>query len=437
MFVQFKVGNYRSFKKPVVFSMVASKVTAEEEKAHKNNVFCIDEKLTLLKSAPIYGANASGKSNLAFAIEFMKRLVLNSCKEGQAAEEIDVEPFRLSAESITEPSLFEIVFILDGTTFRYGFKVNAQQVVSEWLFHTHKARESRLFERNSDFFSLSRKFKEGKLIPDKTRNNALFLSVVAQFNGEIGTKILRWFRETLNVIPGSHNRLCRNYTVKRFNNKQHRNDVLLFLKKLDLGIEDLQVETRGLQLPAESLSKGTGEACNSLLRRSGEQTEVKTFHRKHNVDGQQIPFEAFDLDRHESEGTKKLFALASHLLDALRIGTVLFVDELDVSLHPLITGAIINLFNSNDANPCNAQIIFTTHDTNLLSSNIFRRDQIWFAQKNKQGATDLYSLVEYKVQNNNTSFQSDYIHGRYGAIPLIDLQFTSFNPPESANVRSH
>jgi hypothetical protein len=429
MLIEFSVGNYRSFKETVTLSMVASKVTAKDEKLDENNVFSIDDDLRLLKSAAIYGANASGKSNLASAIGFMKWFVLNSSKETQVAEAIDIEQFRLSTETITEPSFFEIVFLLNGTRFRYGFEVNTQQVISEWLFHVPKLRESQLFVRNLDSFVLSKKFKEGQGITEKTRNNALFLSVVAQFNGEIATKILLWFSQTLNVISGLHDRLYRSYTVEDFENKQYRDDILQFIKKLDLGIDNIQLEKRSVTV--ESLPKDIPEELKSLLMRSGNQTAVKTFHRKYDADGQQISFEVFDLDEQESEGTKKLFAFAGPLLDTLRSGTVLLIDELDARLHPLITCAIINLFNSNETNRRNAQLIFMTHDTNLLSSKIFRRDQIWFAEKNKQGATDLYSLVEYKVRDNDASFESDYIRGRYGAIPFIgDLRRLIGEPNE-------
>ena len=428
MLIEFSVGNYRSFKETVTLSMVASKVTAKDEKLDENNVFSIDDDLRLLKSAAIYGANASGKSNLASAIGFMKWFVLNSSKETQVAEAIDIEQFRLSTETITEPSFFEIVFLLNGTRFRYGFEVNTQQVVSEWLFYVPKLRESQLFVRNLDSFVLSKKFKEGQGITEKTRNNALFLSVVAQFNGEIATKILLWFSQTLNVISGLHDRLYRSYTVEDFENKQYRDDILQFIKKLDLGIDNIQLEKRSVTV--ESLPKEIPEELKSLLMRSGNQTAVKTFHRKYDADGQPISFEVFDLDDQESEGTKKLFAFAGPLLDTLRSGTVLLIDELDARLHPLITCAIINLFNSNETNRHNAQLIFMTHDTNLLSNKIFRRDQIWFTEKNKQGATDLYSLIEYKVRN-DASFESDYIRGRYGAIPFIgDLRHLIGEPNE-------
>ncbi len=430
MLIEFSVGNYRSFKETVTFSMVASKVTAKDKKLDDNNVFNIDNELSLLKSAAIYGANASGKSNLAVALCFMQWFVLNSSKETQVAEVIDVEAFRLSTETVGEPSFFEIVFLLDGKRYRYGFEVDTQQVVSEWLFYVPKTRETKLFVRELDRFELSKRFKEGQGITDKTRNNALFLSVVAQFNGEIAKKILLWFSRTLNVISGLDDKTYRSYTVGYFDNKQYSADIIQFINKLDLGIDNIQIEKT--PITEVSLTKVLGELSRrkSLLRspeitletelpsQETSITAVKTVHRKYDTEGKQISLEVFDLDKQESEGTKKLFAFAGPILDTLRNGKVLVIDELDARLHPLITKAIIALFNSNETNPQNAQLIFMTHDTNLLNNKIFRRDQIWFTEKNKQGATDLYSLVEYKVRN-DASFESDYIRGRYGAIPFI------------------
>lgn len=425
MLIEFSVGNYRSFKEIVTFSMVASK----DKKLDENNVFKIDDELSLLKSAAVYGANAAGKSNLVAAIGFMCWFVLNSSKGTQVTEPIDVERFRLSTETAGEPSFFEIVFRLDGKTYRYGFEVDTQQVVSEWLFYVPKTREAKLFERNSDIFKVLKAFKEGKEITDKTRKNALFLSVVAQFNGEVAQKILLWFSQNLNIISGMHNNLYRRYTVEYFENSKYRDDILKFVKKLDLAIDDIQIENTSIT--EESLQSLPEELRNLILRSQETSLKaIKTFHRKYDAEGKPTSLEVFDIDSHESEGTKKLFAFAGPILDTLRNGTVLLIDEFDANFHPLITCSIISLFNSNETNPQNAQLIFMTHDTNLLSNKIFRRDQIWFTEKDKQGATHLYSLVEFRVRN-DASFESDYIRGKYGAIPFIgDLRRLIGKPNE-------
>ena len=390
--------------------MVASSITGEDKDLDENNVFEINHRLKLLKSAAIYGANASGKSNLVAALRFMKWFVLNSSKETQVSEAIDIEAFRLSTETEKEPSFFEIVFLLEGKTFRYGFEVNAREVVSEWLFQADDSEEQMLFERDFDNYILDN-FPEGQGISDKTRSNALFLSVVAQFNGKVSGKILLWFSKTLQLISGLQDTQYRKETLESFENESHRHDIIEFIKKLDLGITDIQITNKPLPIVSQKTAM-FGFPYSEI------KPAVKTVHRKYDAEGKQSAIELFDIDKYESEGTNKLFALAGLLLDTLRTGKILLIDELDARLHPLITRELICLFNSNETNPHNAQLIFTTHDTNLLSSKTFRKDQIWFTEKDNKGATDLYSLVEYKV-GKDASFERDYIIGKYGAIPFI------------------
>ncbi|MBE9187368.1 ATP-binding protein [Microcoleus sp. LEGE 07076] len=417
MLIGFSVGNYKSFKETVTLSMVASSITEEEKELDTNNVFEVNShKLRLLKTAAIYGSNASGKSNLIAAINFLKWFVLNSSKETQVSEAIDIEAFRLSTETEKEPSFFEIVFLLEGKTFRYGFEVNAREVVSEWLFQADDSQEKMLFERDFDNYILD-DFPEGQGLSDKTRNNALFLSVIAQFNGKLSGKILLWFSKTLQLISGLQDRQYRKESLQSLESDRHRHDIIEFIKKLDLGIADIQIQNRPVFIISDNTSV-YGGSYGSLYPHSEIQLAVKTVHPKYDADGKQSAIELFDIEKHESEGTNKLFALAGILLDTLRTGKILLIDELDARLHPLITRELICLFNSNETNPHNAQLIFTTHDTNLLSSQTFRKDQIWFTEKDKKGATDLYSLVEYKV-GKDTSFERDYIIGKYGAIPFI------------------
>lgn len=416
MLIEFSVGNYLSFKETVTLSLVATEMNATNESVNENNVFNVDDELSLLKSAAVYGANASGKSNLIKAIGFMRWFVLNSSKATQIEEAINVEEFKLSTETEGKPSYFEIVFILDSKLYRYGFEVDKKQVVAEWLFHKPNVRETRLFERNEDSISITKVFKEGELIDDKTRNNALFLSVNAQFNGKISTSILRWFIN-LNVISGLHSDFYQQVTIEYFQDSKYKNEIIQLIRKWDLGIDDIKIDTKNLLL--EQLPNSIPEEFRKFMQNSELQTnDIQTFHKKYNAQGKVESLEVFDLEENESEGTKKLFAFAVPILDTLRNGEILIIDELDARLHPIMTRAIIDLFNSNQTNPKNAQLIFTTHDTNLLSNKIFRRDQIWFTEKNRQGATDLYSLVEYKVRN-DASFESDYIKGKYGAIPFL------------------
>lgn len=193
MLIEFTVGNFRSFKDRVTFSMVAANLKSQDKTVDENNTFEVNDKLRLLKSAAIYGANASGKSNLAKAMQFMRLLVVNSSKDSQADDPIPVELFRLSDTTMREPSFFQIVFIQQDIQYRYGFEVTGERVTSEWLFAYGTTKEANLFQRDLDEIRLSAtKFKEGKGLEDKTRKNALFLSVVAQFNGNISRSLLAW-----------------------------------------------------------------------------------------------------------------------------------------------------------------------------------------------------------------------------------------------------
>ena len=270
------------------------------------------------------------------------------------------------------------------------------------IFHTNKyftdaigikliptSEKINLFQRNFDQIEVKKQFeKQGKEIFERTRPNALFLSVVAQFNGKIATNISLLFTKKINVLSGLHEHLYHKYTMAQF--QKDPDPIIQLIKQLDLDIYDIILEFN----------------------------RIKTIHKKYNDQGEIVSLEKFDLNEDESEGTKKLFAFAGPILETLTNGKVLVIDELDAKLHPLITQTLINLFNSKTTNPKNAQLIFTTHDTNLLNNKIFRLDQIWFTEKNNQGASDLYSLIEYKVSS-DASLESDYIKGKYGAIPFI------------------
>ena len=414
MLIEFSVANYRSFKEKVTFSMVAANRVAQDKEVDENNVFAINNDLKLVKSAAIYGANASGKTNLAKAMEFMRWFMINSSKETQSTEKIGVERFQLSSETENKPSFFEIIFLLNGQQYRYGFEANTDKVVSEWLFYVPKSRETKLFERDENGISASKKYQaEG--IQQRTRHNALFLSVCAQFNVEIAEKILDWLFQNIGIISGLYDNLYKEYTVNCLINNTNKDEIITLIKNLDLGIDNINAKM--IKVNADELPEKLPYKIKKILIED-EMISVQTMHRKFDNKGNYISIELFDLDDQESEGTQKIFALAGLLVHTLKYGKVLIVDEFEARLHSLISHAIVELFNSRETNPNNAQLIFMTHDTNLLSNKLFRRDQIWFTEKDRFGSTDLYSLAEYKVRN-DASFESDYIKGRYGAIPYI------------------
>lgn len=421
MLIEFTVGNFRSFRDPQTLSLVAAPIKSKDPELDENTVIKTAANPDLLTSAAMYGANASGKSNLVQALDFMKRFVMHSLKETKATGGIQVEPFRLHAATVGQPSHFEIVFIEGGKRYRYGFEVTKERVTAEWLFFVPSTREARLFEREGDDITVGSYFKEGRDLEQHTRPNALFLSVVAQFNGPKAQKLVTWFGR-LGIISGVDDIGMMPFTLMQLVEGEHSEAIKQLVCRLDLGIGDLQVEKTVRskpQLPDE-MPDEIRQAFLTIMNASDadERLSIHTIHTQYDHEGNPVGQELFELDEHESEGTQKLFSMSGPLLDTLQKGRVLVVDELDARLHPLMTREIISLFNHKATNPNGAQLIFNTQDTNLLDNRLFRRDQIWFVEKDQKGASHLYSLAEFKVRNDK-DYERGYIQGRYGAVPYL------------------
>jgi uncharacterized protein len=423
MLVEFKVGNFLSFKDIVTFSMVAS---ADKEYID-TNVIEVDKKLNLLKSCVIYGANASGKSNLFKAMRFMRYFVLSSSRESLSADEIDVEKFRLSTETENEPSTFEIIFMVEGIRYRYGFQVDNERVHNEWLFYVPTIREATLFIREQGHTKIGSNFKEGKGLEDKTRDNALFLSVVDQFNGEIAHKLIEWFKDfTIFSALEDYGRTA--FSISKLDDEKFKDFTVRLLKIADTGIKDLQIKSSPIDvdkflndIPDELVQNFKKKF--SLKLKGSKEIELISVHQKYDKNKNPVSEEHFLFPSNESAGTIALFSFSEPLYFTLLENKVLVIDELSSKLHPLLTEVLIKIFH--EYNSCqdenqksNAQLIFASHDTNMLTNQLFRRDQIWFTQKDEYGVTDLYSLDEYRVRK-DASFNKDYTMGKYGAIPLI------------------
>jgi len=443
MLIEFSVSNYLSIKEAITFSMVASNAVKELEdpiEGVKNIFWDKNNKNKYLKSAVVYGANGSGKSNLLSAIGFYRRFILSSSNDSQADDEIRTIPFLLSTETENTPSSFEMIFVIDTIRFRYGFEATKKTVTSEWLFGfdtENSNKESSYFTRENQDIKVSNKnFKEGKGLENKTRSNALFLSTVAQLNGEVSNKIQNWLKTNINVISGLED-ATTGYTIGRFQDeKEFRKKIINFFKLINLGIEDIKIEETALaNLSKISPKKREDEKIAGLiqelqkelkerLKKGGDAKEItiNAFHKKFNEANKLIDTIAIDFEL-ESKGTQKLFSLLGPWFDTLEKGKILIVDELDSRLHTKLTAELLKIFHSS-INTKNAQLIFASHDTNLLRNDLFRRDQIWFTEKDKTGSTDLYSLVEYKINQatsvrNDASFEKDYLIGKYGAIPYF------------------
>jgi len=443
MLIEFSVGNYLSIKEVITLSMVASNAVKELESPTEgvNNVFWDkSNKNKYLKSAVVYGANGSGKSNLLSAIGFYRRFILSSSNDRQADDEIMTIPFLLSTETENKSSSFEMIFIIGAIRFRFGFEVTKKNVTSEWLFGfdtENSNKESTYFTREHQNIKVSnRNFKEGKGLENNARPNALFLSTVAQLNGEVSNKIQNWLKTNINVISGLDDATTA-YTIGRFQEQEEfRKKIINFFKLINLGIEDIKMEEPVLDnlskiLPQKredekiaSLIQELQKELKDRMKKGGDTREISinAFHKKFDEANKLIDTIALDFEL-ESKGTQKLFSLLGPWFDTLEKGKILIVDELDSRLHTKLTTELLKIFQSG-INTKNAQLIFASHDTNLLRNDLLRRDQIWFTEKDDKGSTDLYSLVEYKINQatsvrNDASFEKDYLIGKYGAIPYF------------------
>lgn len=418
MLLEFSVSNYLSLKTKTTLNLLATPI-----KEHIDTNIFSTGRYELLKGAVIYGANASGKSNFIKAMSTMRRLVLQSFEQS-SADELDIVPFLLNTETEGKPSFFEAVFLIDNVQYRYGFEVDNSKVHAEWLFEAQKKAEKPLFMREEEGIEVMGKtFPEGKDLEGRTRDNALFLAVVDQFNGSIAKKIMKWFNNFITISGLSHEGY-KGVTFGMLENKKTQNALLDFYKKLDLGFDDITIYKKPFNV--KELPSDMPEILVKQLLTDFEgalKIDIKTVHTKYDAKDKIVGEVEFDMRSQESSGTNKLFNISGPVFDVLNVGGTLIVDELDASLHPLLTLAITKLFNSQAFNPNNAQLIFATHDTNLLNYGNYRRDQIYFVEKNKYGSSEMYSLVEYKEEGKkirkDRSFEKDYIEGRYGAIPYI------------------
>jgi len=413
MIAEFTVENFRSFKEKHTFSLISTK----DNNLSELNTFEVNKNIRLLKSAVIYGANASGKSNFFKALVFFLKFSVLSGPQKQTEDPIDTEPFALSRQTESAPSSFEIVFIVKEngkeTRYRYGFSVNKDYVETEYLFAIFNVREVSLFTRNLQDINCTPYFKEGVRSKASVRNNCSFLSICAQYNGEVASQIIKYFR-SMSVLYGAFNfPIFINKKKQKYENKKK---ILDFLKFADIQITNFKTE----DIPAFNDIEDSELAAFYKNKYPDVQDQRLLFAHTYYDNDAPAGEKYFD-DYIESAGTLKLFSYSDAILDALEKGTPLFIDEFDTMLHPLIIEGIVKLFNSPITNPKNAQLIISCHAVNIMTNKLFRRDQIWFCEKDQYGATDLYSLVEYKEPvRKDASYNKNYLQGKYGAIPYIN-----------------
>jgi len=392
----------------------------------ESNSFDINN-ISLLKSAVVYGANASGKSSLLEAMESMKEIVEKSISIKET-DSFVAQPFLLHSKTADQETLFEIVFVVDRIAYRYGFEIATDAtIIGEWLYQKRlqpRAKESKLFERDRDRL-IGKHFREGQQLIDKTRKNALFLSVVAQFNGEVSTKILSWFKQ-FNHISNINSDAFKHYSFNKLEDEAFKEKIVTLIKNADVGISDIKKKTISYDELKQDNPK-LDELPSFLvdeMKKNGLST-IETSHIQYQNENSFNQFIPFSL-KMESDGTQKLLALSAPIIETLIKGEILVIDELDNSLHTELAQEIVKLFNSQETNPNNAQLIFTTHDTNLLNQKLFRRDQIWFTQKDIYGVSELYSLIDYGRgrTRDDLVLERNYLNGNFGAVPhIINLAY--------------
>ncbi len=406
MILEFSVKNFLSFKEKVTFSMIAN----SNKELNDNYVEIGGNKV--LKSAAIYGANASGKSNL-FKILTLVVLMLWSSNSVDINAKLPLIPFKLDKGSVNKPSEFEIKFILDETRYVYGFIADKDKIYDEYLYYYPNGRETKIFDRtNINEYSYTQ--KDEKILREieaKNAQNKFFLATATNWNFD---KTKAAYNFLTNGIGTCNNlEILKNMAYKMYEtNPDYLKDFAIdFLQKADFNIEDYQISQ--IDVPGEFLT-AIPEFITKTLPDKPKAYQVLFKHK--NSDNY------LSIDE-ESLGTQMIFAFIPFLADSLKNKKVLIIDELDKSLHSFLVQYIVEIFNDAEINKNGSQLIFNTHDTNLLDLNILRRDQIWFTEKNSEtGESDLYSLSDFSVRKQE-NVEKGYMLGRYGAVPFIKNDF--------------
>ena len=406
MLIRFSFKNFKSFKNENVLDMEATSL-----KEHEYNVVKTDQ-VNLLKVAAIYGANASGKTNVLQAFDYMKKriLVSDDSKKNSPIDEDNVYSFMINNEPI---SLEVEILAKNNKIYKYGFDVLKDSIVSEWLYIKKINKFYSIFEREKNNVTMKSNNKISGLVNIDERT--LFLNIYSKIDkdNEDFNNVYDWFVNANYLDLGNprfEDFINTRISLKILSDEKYKKELLRFIKTFDSGIE-------GIKTTPDSIEE---------VQNNNRVVKVELIHRGENNELKVLPLEL------ESNGTRKMFHLFDFFMDALRNGMVLFIDELDAKLHPLLTRYIINLFHNSETNIGNGQLIYSTHDTVNLNKETFRRDEIWFTEKNRDGVSEMYALSDYilddedgnnksgKKVRNDATYNKDYLTGRYGAIPVLE-----------------
>lgn len=421
MLLRFSVSNHLSIKDTQELSFIKSSLKGPEDGLLSTPSL---PKEKVLPAAIIYGPNASGKSNLLDALMFMRRAVLSSHRQWAPDTGISQQPFLLNAACLNKPSRFEMDFDIDGVRYNYGFACTSSEFVEEWLYSAPVGHQRMIFERSGpspDQVKFGASYTGQKqAIAQLMRPNSLFLSAAFQNNHQMAKLVVSAFqkirgRNSLTTAPAALGRLMHNSELD--------GRIIPFLTEIGTGItthqrvvnarSDEQIRTMRSMMEAiwsELDVKPTEDERKSFFEELGKDVKIEFGHKSE--DGGYKFFEA----SRESAGTRRLIPLLQEVMRALDQGNVCVIDEIDASLHTQICDAIIALFTNPASNPNGAQIIATTHDTNLLNASNLRRDELWLVEKTPGGASEFYSLADVKIRDTE-NFERGYLHGRYGAVP--------------------
>lgn len=413
MLLEFSVSNYLSFKDKTTFSMIANSIRGLEE-----NYIQINDK-KILKSASIYGANASGKSNL-FKILSYVIMMLKTSNSIDINTKLPIIPFKLDDKYINKPSEFEVKLVIDGIRYVYGFKADMNKIYEEYLYYYPNGRQTKIFDRvNVDSYSYS--IKDEKVLKEierKNTSNKFFLATATNWNYKKTKPVYDFITDSIIVCTNleelksiSFDMLEENDELKEF--------TIDFLKKADFNIEDYIISSSSV---SQDLFVGVSDFITKNISGVPKTYQILFKHKNSN--------NYLSLSE-ESLGTQILFTFIPFIKNTLSNKKVLIIDELDKSMHPFLVQYIVSLFNNTDTNKNSSQLIFNTHDTNLLDLNTLRRDQIWFVLKdNESGVSNLYPLSDFSVRKKE-NVEKNYMLGRYGAVPFIKNDYNLCNIKDS------
>ncbi len=423
MIIEFSILNFRSFRDLETLSLVAAPIRSKDKELDTNATIAINNKLTLLRSKAIYGSNASGKSNIIKAFVSFKRLVRLSVRDETAIKQT-CDDFVLHGNVDVSPVFYQLLFIHQDVSYRYGFEVMENRVVSEWLYKNGTLRgEVKLFTREGMKVSVNQaQFGEAKKFENVSESgesdifqpHSLFLSATAA----VAVKLSKELQQAINDISvaNSTDPALKQYSTRWWMDDANRKRGIELLQAADTGVEEIGIIEDDIRrtISPEQLQLFQDTDVPKKISRLTSIRKIFRDDKEPTLKAEMI-FDAF-----ESEGTKKFSYLVPLILIALENGTALWIDEFDASLHPKLTKKIVSLFHSVSTNPKGAQLVFATHDTNMLKASFLRRDQICFVEKDKSGVSHLKTLVEYKGIRNDASYDKDYLQGKYGAVPFLN-----------------